>query len=283
MGLLQPDGRHRGCDGEVDLIEPPSPPPARPACGGGKGGASGLPVIMFRTLDQADVRSKRVLVRVDLNMPVENGKVADTTRIERAAPTIWEIADQGGKVILLSHFGRPKGFDPKQSLEPLIPAIAGVLDRPVAFATDCIGEKAQVAIAAMREGEILCLENTRFHAGRGEQRSGVRRAARLARRYLRQRRVLGVASCPRLGRGARAQASELCRPQHAGRARCARQGAGDAGPAAGRHHRRRQDLDQARAHRQPARQGGCSRDRRSDGQHVSRCPRPWRRQVDVRA
>ncbi len=106
-----------------------------------------------------------MLVRVDLNMPVENGKVADTTRIARAAPTIWEIADQGGKVILLSHFGRPKGFDPKQSLEPLIPAIAGVLDRPVAFAADCIGEKAQAAIAAMRQGEILCLENTRFHQG----------------------------------------------------------------------------------------------------------------------
>jgi phosphoglycerate kinase len=120
---------------------------------------------MFRTLDQADVRSKRVLVRVDLNVPVENGKVADTTRIERAAPTIREIADQGGKVILLSHFGRPKGFDPKQSLEPLIPAIAAVLDRPVAFATDCIGEKARIAIAGMRQGEILCLENTRFHDG----------------------------------------------------------------------------------------------------------------------
>src|SRR5262245_33046394 len=128
MGLLQPDGRHRGCDGEVDLIEPPPAP--SPACGGGKGGASGLPV-MLRTLDQDDVRRKRLLVAVYLNMPVENGKGADTTRIERSAPTIWEIADQGGKVILLSHFGRPKGFDPKQSLEPLIPAIAGVLDRPV--------------------------------------------------------------------------------------------------------------------------------------------------------
>ena len=70
---------------------------------------------MFRTLDEADVRGKRVLVRVDLNVPVENGKVADTTRIERVAPTIREIADKGGKVILLSHFGRPKGPDPKQS------------------------------------------------------------------------------------------------------------------------------------------------------------------------
>jgi phosphoglycerate kinase len=120
---------------------------------------------MFRTLDQADVRGKRVLVRVDLNVPVENGKVADTTRIERVAPTICEIADKGGKVILLSHFGRPKGFDPKESLGLFAPAIADVLKRPVAFAADCIGEKASAAIGAMKPGDILCLENTRFHKG----------------------------------------------------------------------------------------------------------------------
>ena len=120
---------------------------------------------MFRTLDQADVRGKRVLVRVDLNVPVENGKPADLTRIERVAPTIREIADKGGKVILLSHFGRPKGFDPKDTLEQFAPAIADVLGRPVAFAADCIGEKAQAAIAAMKPGDILCLENTRFHKG----------------------------------------------------------------------------------------------------------------------
>src|SRR6476619_8554571 len=120
---------------------------------------------MFRTLDEADVRGKRVLVRVDLNVPVENGKVADTTRIERVAPTIREIADKGGKVILLSHFGRPKGPDPTQSLKLLAPAIARVLNRPVAFAEDCVGEKAAAAINAMKSGQSECLENTRFHAG----------------------------------------------------------------------------------------------------------------------
>src|SRR5712691_13443688 len=120
---------------------------------------------MFRTLDQADVKGKRVLVRVDLNVPVENGKVADRTRIERVAPTIREIADKGGKVILLSHFGRPKGPDPKQSLKPFAPAIAAVLKRPVAFAEDCVGEKAAAAVNAMKPGDILCLENTRFHPG----------------------------------------------------------------------------------------------------------------------
>jgi phosphoglycerate kinase len=120
---------------------------------------------MFRTLDQADVRGKRVLIRVDLNVPVENGKPADLTRVERVAPTIREIADKGGKAILLSHFGRPKGFEAKDSLRQFAPAIAEVLGRPVAFAEDCIGEKAQAAIAAMKPGDILCLENTRFHKG----------------------------------------------------------------------------------------------------------------------
>jgi phosphoglycerate kinase len=124
---------------------------------------------MFRTLDQADVKGKRVLVRVDLNVPVENGKVTDTTRIERVAPTIREIADRGGKVILLSHFGRPKGRDPTQSLKPLASAIADVLERPVAFAEDCVGEKALAAVNGMRPGDVLCLENTRFH--KGEERN----------------------------------------------------------------------------------------------------------------
>jgi phosphoglycerate kinase len=126
----------------------------------------------FRTLDQVDVRGKRVLVRVDLNVPVENGKPADLTRIERVAPTILEIADKGGKVILISHFGRPKGFDPKESLKQFAPAIAEVLQRPVAFAEDCIGDKARAAINAMRSGDILCLENTRFHEGEEKNEPG---------------------------------------------------------------------------------------------------------------
>ncbi|MFL4985922.1 MAG: phosphoglycerate kinase [Xanthobacteraceae bacterium] len=117
----------------------------------------------FRTLDQADVHDKRVLLRVDLNVPVENGIVTDATRIERVAPGITEIADKGGKVILLSHFGRPKGRDPKYSLKPVAAEVARVVGRPVAFAEDCIGPKAETAVAAMRTGDILCLENTRFY------------------------------------------------------------------------------------------------------------------------
>jgi len=117
----------------------------------------------FRTLDQADLKSKRVLLRVDLNVPMENGKVTDATRIERIAPTITEIADKGGKVILLAHFGRPKGRDPKESLKPVAAAVADIIKRPVAFADDCIGDVAKAAIAKMQPGDILCLENTRFY------------------------------------------------------------------------------------------------------------------------
>ena len=118
----------------------------------------------FRTLDSADVKGKRVLLRVDLNVPIENGRVTDLTRIERVAPTILEIADKGGKVILLAHFGRPKGkVDLTYTLKPVAAAVAEVLKRPVAFAGDCIGDVAAKAVAAMKNGDILCLENTRFY------------------------------------------------------------------------------------------------------------------------
>jgi phosphoglycerate kinase len=119
----------------------------------------------FRTLDQVDVRGKRVLLRVDLNVPMENGRVTDATRIQRVVPTIKEIADKGGKVILLAHFGRPKGPDPKESLKPVAAEVARIAGRHVGFVEDCIGEKAEAAVAAMKPGDILCLENTRFHKG----------------------------------------------------------------------------------------------------------------------
>ncbi|MEI9804818.1 MAG: phosphoglycerate kinase [Pseudolabrys sp.] len=119
----------------------------------------------FRTLDHADVKGKRVLMRVDLNVPVENGVVSDATRIERTAPSITELADKGAKVILLSHFGRPKGRDTKNSLKPVAAELAHTLKRPIKFVDDCIGEVAERAIAAMHPGDILCLENTRFYPG----------------------------------------------------------------------------------------------------------------------
>ena len=119
----------------------------------------------FRTLDHADVKGKRVLVRADLNVPVENGVVTDATRIERMAHAITEIADKGAKVILLSHFGRPKGRDQKNSLKPVAAEVARIIKRPVKFVDDCIGDGAERAVAAMKNGDIICLENTRFHPG----------------------------------------------------------------------------------------------------------------------
>ena len=120
----------------------------------------------FRTLDHVDVKGKRLLMRVDLNVPLEHGVVTDATRIERAAPAITELADGGAKVILLSHFGRPKGKrEPKDSLKPVAAEVAHVVKRPVKFVDDCVGEVAEKAVAAMHPGDIICLENTRFYPG----------------------------------------------------------------------------------------------------------------------
>lgn len=120
----------------------------------------------FRTLDNADVSGKRVLLRVDLNVPVADGKVTDATRIERVAPTILELSKKGAKVILLAHFGRPKGAPSQEfSLKPIAKAVADIIDHSVHFAEDCIGEKAAQAVAAMKDGGVLLLENTRFHKG----------------------------------------------------------------------------------------------------------------------
>jgi phosphoglycerate kinase len=117
----------------------------------------------FKTLDDAKLDGQRVLVRVDLNVPMENGEVSDATRIERVLPTIREISDKGGKVILLAHFGRPKGRDLKDTLAPVAKALEQHLGRAVAFAEDCSGDVAKKAVDAMKKGDVLLLENTRFH------------------------------------------------------------------------------------------------------------------------
>jgi phosphoglycerate kinase len=120
----------------------------------------------INTLDDLAVKGKRVLVRADLNVPVKDGAVTDATRIERQAPTIRELADKGAKVIVLSHFDRPKGkVVPAMSLKPVVKPLAEAVGRPVAFAEDCVGPKAEAAVAALKDGEVLLLENTRFHAG----------------------------------------------------------------------------------------------------------------------
>src|SRR5437762_12406431 len=118
----------------------------------------------FRTLDELDVANKRVLLRADLNVPVKDGKATDATRIERLAPTIEALIAKGARVVVMSHFGRPKGPDPSQSLHPLIePLSQAIGGRPVHFAPDCIGPEAERVVGALKPGEVALLENLRFH------------------------------------------------------------------------------------------------------------------------
>lgn len=132
----------------------------------------------FKTLDDlTDLSGKRVLLRVDLNVPVKDGKVTDTTRIERVAPTIMELSEKGARVILLAHFGRPKGEAvPAMSLDPIAGIVESVLDHRVHFADDCIGEAAKKAVDAMVDGDVLLLENTRFHTGEEKNNSAFAKA-----------------------------------------------------------------------------------------------------------
>ncbi|MFZ5961313.1 phosphoglycerate kinase [Thalassococcus sp. BH17M4-6] len=133
----------------------------------------------WKTLDQMDLDGKRVLTRVDINVPVEDGRVTDATRIERIAPTVADILAAGGKPVLLAHFGRPKGKRvDEMSLQPLIPALEKALDAKVVFAADCIGPAAKAAVDALQPGEVLLLENTRFHAG--EEKNDAELAAGMA-------------------------------------------------------------------------------------------------------
>src|ERR1700749_2054830 len=114
----------------------------------------------FNTLDDLEVKGKRVLVRADLNVPLKDGKVTDDTRIVRQAPTIRELADKGAKVVILSHFDRPKGkVVPSMWLKVLVGPLQHAIGRAVAFAEDCIGPKAQAAVSALKDGEVLLLEN----------------------------------------------------------------------------------------------------------------------------
>ncbi|WP_207537985.1 phosphoglycerate kinase [Sabulicella rubraurantiaca] len=120
----------------------------------------------FRTLDDLDARGKRVLLRADLNLPVKDGRITDMTRIERLVPTLRELLDKGARLIVCSHFDRPKGQRvPEMSLKPMQAALTQALGSEVRFADDCIGPEAEAAVAALKDGEALLLENTRFHKG----------------------------------------------------------------------------------------------------------------------
>ena len=143
MGFFEPHGRYRGGDGEIALI-----------------------VARFRTLDDMpDPTGKRVRVRADLNVPIADGRVTDATRLSAAVPTLAMLADRGAKVLVLSHFGRPKPGERLLSLAAIAPALSEVMGRPVGFVGETIGPRAEAAVAAMAPGSILVLENARYHAG----------------------------------------------------------------------------------------------------------------------
>ena len=141
---------------------------------------------MFKTLDGVDVSGKRVLLRADLNVPVRDGRITDLTRIERLSPTIRELAEAGARVIVVSHFDRPKGQRvDSMSLRPVSAALRDVLGMDVFFADDCLGPVAEDAVARLENGQVLVLENTRFHAGEEENDPEMaRRLAALADIYV---------------------------------------------------------------------------------------------------
>jgi phosphoglycerate kinase len=134
----------------------------------------------LKTTDGLDVKGKRMLVRADLNVPVKDGKVSDATRLERLVPGLKSLAERGAKVIVMSHFGRPKGGpSPEFSLKPVADTMAKLIGKPVAFASDCIGEAASRTVAAFKPGDIAVLENLRFH--KGEEKNDQGFAAELAK------------------------------------------------------------------------------------------------------
>ena len=133
----------------------------------------------LKTTAGVDVLGKRVLVRADLNVPVKNGKVTDATRLERIVPGLKDLAKRGAKVIVLSHFGRPKGVEAELSLKPIAEALGQLLGKAVAFAPDCIGEAAASVVATMKSGDVAVLENLRFH--QGEEKNDAAFAAELAK------------------------------------------------------------------------------------------------------
>src|SRR6267154_4862859 len=115
------------------------------------------------SIADVDVAGRRVLVREDLNVPLADGAISDDARIKAAVPTLEHLADRGAKVIVMSHLGRPKGVDPSLSLRPVAAALSKQLGRDVKFAEDCVGEKARAAVGRLNDGDVVLLENVRFH------------------------------------------------------------------------------------------------------------------------
>src|ERR1035438_4008933 len=119
------------------------------------------------TIQDLDLRGKLVFIRVDFNVPMKNGVVTDDTRIRETLPTLKLAIEKGGRLVLASHMGRPKGGpDPKYTLKPVAAKLQELIGKPVAFAADCVGPEAEAQSRSLKEGDILLLENVRFHPDR---------------------------------------------------------------------------------------------------------------------
>src|SRR5581483_10732862 len=128
--------------------------------------ATNQAAMKIKRLQDVNVKGKRVLLRVDYNVPMKGAHIEDDSRIRESLPTLKHLVDNGAKVALIAHFGRPKGkVDPKYSLKPVVPGVEKVLGKKVAFAPDCVGPDAEKAVSALKPGELVLLENLRFHAG----------------------------------------------------------------------------------------------------------------------
>ena len=161
MGFLEPDGGHGGGDGENQI---------------------GM-AYKFKTLDELDPAGKRVMVRVDLNVPVRGGQVTDASRIERIIPTLQELRERKGRVIVASHFGRPRGRIVREmSLRVVLRPLQGLLGSQVAFADDCIGPPAAMVVNRLKDGEVALLENLRFHGGEERNDPGTLRKGRILKK-----------------------------------------------------------------------------------------------------
>ncbi len=234
----------------------------------------------LKTTAGLDVRGKRVLVRADLNVPVKAGKVTDATRLERLVPGLQDLARRGAKVIVISHFGRPKGAPEAEfSLEPVADKLGELLGKPITFARDCIGEAAEKTVAALQPGEVAVLENLRFH--KGEEKNDPEFARALAK--------LGdifVSDAFSTAHRAHASTDAITRllPSYAGplmmeeidalRSVLDKPGASDRSGD-----RRRQGVDQDSGADQPRRQGRQADHRRRHGQHFPAGARCTHRQV----
>ena len=163
------------------------------------------------TVSDLDLKDRRVLMRVDFNVPLENGRVANDKRLRAALPTIQYVLKQGGALILMSHLGRPKGKRvPELSLKPCAEALQALLQQPVAFAEDCIGTAAEAAAKALSSGDVLLLENLRFHKEETDNDEGFSRAlAALGDLYVNDAFGTGPPG-PRLDRGSHRFHRALC-------------------------------------------------------------------------